>query len=48
MIWPRDGTVLSVSSRALVDACERLGVVFIGYERGEALAAEKLAELCPG
>jgi AraC-like DNA-binding protein len=26
VIWPRDGTVLSVSSRALVDACERLGV----------------------
>lgn len=25
-MWPRDGTVLSVSSRALVAACERLGV----------------------
>lgn len=25
-MWPRDGTVLSVSSRALVTACERLGV----------------------
>jgi AraC-like DNA-binding protein len=26
VIWPRDGTVLSVSSRALVEACDRLGV----------------------
>jgi hypothetical protein len=25
-MWPRDGTVLTVSSRALVQACERLGV----------------------
>src|SRR5512135_3399018 len=25
-MWPRDGTVLTVSSRALVAACERLGV----------------------
>jgi len=25
-MWPRDGTVLSVSSRALVEACGRLGV----------------------
>ncbi|MCC6898360.1 MAG: AraC family transcriptional regulator [Polyangiaceae bacterium] len=25
-MWTRDGTVLTVSSRALVDACERLGV----------------------
>jgi AraC-like DNA-binding protein len=25
-MWPRDGTVLTVSSRALIAACERLGV----------------------
>jgi AraC-like DNA-binding protein len=25
-MWPRDGTVLAVSSRALVGACDRLGV----------------------
>jgi AraC-like DNA-binding protein len=25
-MWPRDGTVLTVSSRAMVDACARLGV----------------------
>ncbi len=25
-MWPRDGTVLTVSSRALVAACERLGL----------------------
>ena len=25
-MWPRDGTVLTVSSRALVAACERLGI----------------------
>src|SRR5512147_1152321 len=25
-MWPRDGTVLTVSSRALVEACARLGV----------------------
>ncbi len=25
-MWPRDGTVLTVSSRALLQACERLGV----------------------
>ncbi len=26
VMWPRDGTVLTVSSRALIAACERLGV----------------------
>ena len=25
-MWPRDGTVLTVSSRALVEACKRLGI----------------------
>ncbi len=25
-MWPRDGTVLTVSSRALITACERLGI----------------------
>src|SRR5512134_2164951 len=25
-MWPREGTVLTVSSRALVAACERLGI----------------------
>ena len=25
-MWPRDGTVLTVSSRALIAACERLGI----------------------
>ena len=26
LMWPRDGTVLTVSSRALIAACERLGI----------------------
>ena len=33
-MWPRDGTVLTVSSRALVEACER-----IGLDTGAMLAA---------
>src|SRR5512140_2937374 len=33
-MWPREGTVLTVSSRALVEACERMGL-----DTGAMLAA---------
>src|SRR5512138_707269 len=41
-MWPRDGTVLSVSSRALVAACERLGVDAEGLLRSVGVSRQTL------
>jgi AraC-like DNA-binding protein len=41
-MWPRDGTVLSVSSRAILAACERLGIDTAAMLRAAGLARETL------
>jgi AraC-like DNA-binding protein len=41
-MWPRDGTVLSVSSRALLQACERLGIDTQAMLRAAGVSRETL------
>jgi AraC-like DNA-binding protein len=43
-MWPRDGTVLTVSSRALVAACERLGVDGEALLRAVGISRETLED----
>jgi AraC-like DNA-binding protein len=43
-MWPRDGTVLTVSSRALVGACERLGLDTAALLRAVGIGRETLAD----
>ena len=43
-MWPSDGTVLTVSSRALVEACERLGVDTEAMLRGVGIPRETLED----
>jgi AraC-like DNA-binding protein len=43
-MWPRDGTVLTVSSRALVEACERLGIDTETMLRAVGIQRQTLAD----
>lgn len=43
-MWPRDGTVLTVSSRALVAACERLGIDTEAMLRATGIRRETLQD----
>ena len=43
-MWPRDGTVLTVSSRALVDACERLSLDADAMLAAAGISRETLAD----
>jgi AraC-like DNA-binding protein len=43
-MWPRDGTVLTVSSRALVGACERLGLDTEAMLQAAGIPRETLAD----
>ncbi|HEY6059262.1 MAG TPA: AraC family transcriptional regulator ligand-binding domain-containing protein, partial [Gemmatimonadales bacterium] len=43
-MWPREGTVLTVSSRALVAACERLGLDTEALLRSAGIQRERLED----
>jgi AraC-like DNA-binding protein len=43
-MWPPDGTVLTVSSRALIEACERLGIDTDTLLRSVGIRRETLAD----
>ncbi len=42
MVWPREGSVLTVSSRALIGACEHLGIDTVKLLRTVGIARETL------
>jgi AraC-like DNA-binding protein len=43
-MWPREGTVLTVSSRALLAACERLGIDTEALLRSVGIARERIED----
>ena len=44
-MWPNDGTVLTVTSRALIAACERLGVDTAAMLRSVGIERQTLENL---